>query len=72
MVRELRIFVGKAYNFKDEKFEDRWQAYKSYVLNIAKADPDLSLADIAKLRATAEEAVKESKAKQPASAGGGR
>src|SRR5579872_5022320 len=69
MVRELRVFVGKAYNFKDENFEARWTAFKSYVLNVAKADPDLSMADIAKLRTTAEEAAK---GKQTVVAGGGR
>jgi hypothetical protein len=70
MVRELATFVGKVFSFKDENFDARWQAYKVHVLGKPKADPDLSMADIAKIRSYAETAQKEARTK--ASAGGGR
>jgi hypothetical protein len=71
MIRELSAFVGKVFSFKDENFDARWQAYKVHVLGKPKADPDLSMADITKIRSYAETAQKESRAKV-ANAGGGR
>lgn len=45
----VSIRVGKAFSFKQEEFETRWQAYKQHVIGSAKPDEALSQSDIKKL-----------------------
>ena len=66
-VEEVKAFVGKVFTFKQENYEARWGGYKVHVLNRPMADPDLTLADLARLR---EYATKEDEKKTAASASG--
>jgi nucleoside-triphosphatase THEP1 len=64
-IAAIRNEVGTAFAFKDEEFETRWEKCKATILGHAVADPDLSKADISKIRTYTENA-------KNRTAGGGR
>lgn len=64
-IAAIRNEVGAAFAFKDEEFETRWSKCKATILGRAVADPDLTSADISKIRTYTEHAKNKT-------AGGGR
>jgi AAA domain len=61
-VDAIRTLAHQVYVWTDEQFEEKWAAFKMFVLETPKADPDLSKVDLKRLEARARDKARQAKA----------